>query len=73
MGRARRRHFQQREEAQSMMGIAKTVVMQVSLDDRVSQSIHRLVNYVAQNAITWVIIVAATAVVLTLLFTRKRK
>ncbi len=48
------------------------MIMQVQLDDRVSRSIHRFVDHVAENAITWAIIVAGVAVVVVLLFTKRK-
>ncbi len=47
------------------------MIMQVHLDDRVSRSIQRFVDHVAENAITWAIIVAGVAVVV-LLFTKRK-
>ena len=48
------------------------MIMQISLDDRAARSIQRLVEYIGQNAITWVVVFAA-AVVLILLVTKKRR
>jgi len=48
------------------------MIMQVRLDDRASRSIHSFVEYVAENAITWAVIVAGVAVVVVLLFTKRK-
>ena len=48
------------------------MIMQVRLDGRVSRSIHSFVEYVADNAVTWAAIVAGVAVVVVLLFTKRK-
>ena len=49
------------------------MIMQVSLDDRISRSISNFVNGIGQNAGTWIVIGVVAVVLITILITRKGK